>query len=346
MSQFDCNEEMAHFHDDEVVLSGAEQKEMRDRRDAGRTRLKTGLQKADHPAPDEFNIQGSYAMRTMVQDNQCDYDIDDGAYFDVDDLKDGNGQRLGARQARIRVRDALADERLAYDAVVKTNCVRQKYPNGYHIDIPVYRVTRSTDVFGNPVEKYELASGETWVESDARAVTRWFNAAAGKELKSGEADYSQLRRVTRLTKKMARSRVAWKAKTTSGICISKLVVDHFQRSSDHDDVSLRDTWEAVSVALAGSLAIAHPVLPGKQLADEGDKEVQFFRDCLSSALKTLEALDDFGCTRTEARKAWDSVFKTSYFSDRPGDDGEKASVPFIITSTKAADRQDGGRRFG
>ena len=95
---------------------------MRNRRDSGRTRLKNGLAKAGHPLPKEFSSQGSYAMRTMVQDDACDYDIDDGVYFDKEDLKDAHGNYLGAREARTRVRNALKDDRLAYDAVVKTNC--------------------------------------------------------------------------------------------------------------------------------------------------------------------------------------------------------------------------------
>ena len=165
-------------------------------------------------------------MRTMVQDDQCDYDIDDGVYFEIDDLTDSDGSHLGASDARTRIRKALKDDRLAFDAVVKTNCVRQKYPDGYHIDIPVYRVIRLTDIYRNEVVEYELASDEDWVESDARAVTKWYNDAIGEELKSGGSDYSQTRRVTRLTKKMARSRIAWKKQTTSGICISKLVVDN------------------------------------------------------------------------------------------------------------------------
>lgn len=73
--------------------------------------------------------------------------------------------------------------------------MRQKYPEGYHIDIPVYRIVRSKDASGNEVVEYELASGDNWVKSDARKVTRWYNDAVGTELKAGDADTSQLRQV-------------------------------------------------------------------------------------------------------------------------------------------------------
>lgn len=327
MTTIDCNKEMRGYHADEVTLSNDDQTEMRGRRDNGRTRLKNGLTKAGHPLPKEFSSQGSYAMRTMIQDDACDYDIDDGAYFDKEDLKDANGNYLGARDARMRVRNALTkDDRLAYDAVAKTNCVRQQYPNGYHIDIPVYRTIRSKDIWGNEVVEYELASGHDWVKSDARKVTRWYNDAVGSELKAGQSDTSQLRRVTKLTKKMARSRATWKKKTTSGICISKLVVDHFVSHSGRDDDALRDTWKAIRRQLVFSQRIGHPVYADKNLAEEGDEGVIFFRDCLGDALETLKVLDAYDCTRKKAGDAWDKVFNTDYFSVQIAKDAAAAKT--------------------
>jgi len=74
--------------------------------------------------------------------------------------------------------------------------VRQAYPEGYHIDIPVYRIVTSTDTDGKTVTDYELASEDTWTKSDARGVTRWCNNIVG-DLNAGEADGNQMRRVTR-----------------------------------------------------------------------------------------------------------------------------------------------------
>ena len=132
MTLINCNKEMKGYHSEKVTLSNTDQSEMRDRRDNGRKRLENGLIRVSHPLPKDFSSQGSYAMRTMVQDDLCDYDIDDGIYFNKEDLKDGDGNYLGAQDARKLVRKALKDDRLAYDAVVKTNCVRQLYPDGYH----------------------------------------------------------------------------------------------------------------------------------------------------------------------------------------------------------------------
>jgi len=333
MSSIDCQKEMKGYHADEVTLSKPDQDEMRARRDAGRTRLKNGLAEASHATPVEIASQGSYAMRTMIEDADCDYDIDDGVYFEKEDLKKSDGTYLTAPEARQRVRDALKDDRLAYDAKVKKNCVRQKYPDGYHIDIPVYRVIKTKEASGLQTQHYELASGEEWVKQDARAVTRWYNGKIGQELKSGESDTSQTRRMTKLTKRMARSRGAWKAKTTSGICLSKLVVDHRVLTTDRDDLALRDTWTVVKAQLDVTLQIVHPVDPAKNLADSGDEKVKFFRECLEEALKKLEVLDKPDCTKAQALAAWDDVFNTDYFSKQA--EASKSSLLKAAASASA-----------
>ena len=347
MAEIDCHSEMTNFHRDNVTLSKKQQSEMRTRRDAGRTRLENGLNEAKKPQPKEVRSQGSYQMRTMVQDDDNDYDIDDGAYFASDDLKDDAGVALTPKAARQRVCDALAwDGRLKQEATVKRNCVRQVYAAGYHIDIPVYRIVVTRDKNDDPVEHYELASGDEWTRSDARAVTRWFNGLVG-ELNAGESDGSQMRRITKLSKKFAR-RVGWKNKTTSGISITKLVVDHFQFSADRDDKALRETWKAIDKKLQKSVEIDHPVLANK-LAQVGDEAVTFFRDCLSGALKTLEVLDESDCSRKQAREAWDDVFDTDFFTKQPdnnGDSSDGKGSAMAITSIETARRNDGGGRFG
>ena len=126
-----------------------------------------------------------------------------------------------------------------------------------------------------------------------------------------------MRRITKLSKKMARSRKDWKVKTTSGICITKLVVDHFVFVENRDDQALRETWKRIKKSLDQSTQIKHPVLEGQNLSDTGDVETEFLCDCMSGALKKLEVLDAVDCDRQRARVAWDDVFNTTYFSDQP-----------------------------
>lgn len=345
MTDIDCNSEIKSFHNSKVTLSKSQQDEMRSRRDNGRVRLENGLKLNEHAAFDEMDSQGSYQMKTMVQDDGNEYDIDDGVYFSKESLFD-NDSELTPLEARSRVCEGLKwDGRLKMDAEVKNNCVRQEYPEGYHIDIPVYRIMQDEDANGEIYNYYQLASGNEWVKSDARAVTKWFNGFVG-ELNSGAADGSQLRRIVKLTKKLARSRDAWKSQTTSGISITKLVVDHFVSAESRDDKALINTWKNIKAALDISTVIEHPVLVGVNLAEEWDDEVQFFCDTLADALQELEVLDNEDCTRKMARLAWDTVFNTSYFSNQPDTQKDDKQASLIITSSETSRRNDGGGRFG
>jgi len=88
---FDCAKDVLGYHDDEVTLPQSERTAMRDRRDANRDRVKAGLEKQKDPKPTEFCKQGSYSMKTMTQHPENDYDIDDGVYFNKEDLRGPNG---------------------------------------------------------------------------------------------------------------------------------------------------------------------------------------------------------------------------------------------------------------
>jgi hypothetical protein len=348
MIEIDCHSEMTAYHAEEVTLSRTQQTDMRQRRDNGRTRLENGLNTMGKPLPQEIRSQGSYQMRTMVQDPENDYDIDDGVYFVETGLEDDAGAPLTPKDARQRICDALAwDGRFRVPAEVKGNCVRQAYAIGYHIDMPVYRIVKEQDWTGTITETFYLASGDSWVLSDARKVTQWFNNLVG-DLNAGQTDGSQMRRVTKLSKKFAR-RDGWKEQTTSGITITKLIVDNFSSSPDRDDEALRETWKKIQSSLQWSTKVRHPVNPNN-LAEAGDAQVTFFRDCITDALNELSILDQPQCTRTEARKAWDKVFDTSYFSNRPyPNDGAKnstATTVMNVTSEDTARRNDGGGRFG
>jgi len=203
---FDCAKDVLSYHDDEVTLPRAEQKNMRGRRDANRTRLKDGLKNAGRPAPLNFDTQGSYAMRTMIQLPGKDWDIDDGVYFDAADLKGERGREMTPLEARQMVRDAVHDGSFKKKPEVPANCVRVSYGDGHRVDLPVYRMRIEKSTSGQGTTIVELASA-SWKRSDARDVTDWFNEE--NEEQSPDTDNGrQLRRITRDLKKYARSRAS------------------------------------------------------------------------------------------------------------------------------------------
>lgn len=205
---FNCSKEVLAHHDEKVTLPQAERDEMRERRNANRDRLKRGLKNAGKPAPREFVSQGSYGMKTMTQNPDLDYDIDDGVYFNKHDLDGQRGGAMSALQARQFVRDGLDDDSFNRPPEVRNNCVRVYYVAGYHVDMPVYRDIASRDAWGNVTYCHELASTE-WKRSDARNVTEWFEGENNNK-SPDTSNGRQLRRVVRQIKKFARSRESWK----------------------------------------------------------------------------------------------------------------------------------------
>jgi hypothetical protein len=347
MTVFNCGDEISKYHHDKVTLREPQQNDMRERRNNGRERLNKGLDEAGHPRPRMIHSQGSYRMWTMIKDSDCDYDIDDGVYFRLDGLKDTGGENLTPLKARCRICDALTrDQRFANPAEVHDNCVRQKYQAGYHIDMPVYRIQTENPGTESEREVYELASKDTWELSDARSVTKWFNDKVSELNSESDDNGHQLRRVVRLTKAFARSRNEWKDRTTSGITMSRLIVDEFCAVASRDDETLLQAWKNIDARLKTSTEVEHPINPAL-LAEDGNENVRFFQEKLAEALETLTVLEQ-NCTRNEAREAWDSVFNTDYFSNLPdpSDPSDGTKAVFIATESKTDTRDDGNGRYG
>jgi hypothetical protein len=349
-----ANDILAH-HDDEVNLAKPEQDEMRDRRDSNRSRLKNGLAKAKKPAPLEHRSQGSYAMRTMVQHPEKDYDIDDGVYFAKEDLVGERGAEMTSLQARQMVRDAVDDGSFKKAPECRKNCVRVYYGAGYHVDIPVYRRVTTKGFLGDTYH-YELASSQ-WKRSDARDVTDWF-VEENKRQSPDTTNGRQLRRVVRQIKKYARSRPSWSGEILSGFGITKLVTECYRADLAREDRALYDTMKAIRDRLRYDLVVQHPVTPGATITNgSDDATARFLRDRLSEALKDLDPLFNRDCTRAKALKCWDKVFATDFFSLRETQNDRAAGLgsPAIHSSglliaqgdkVAAAVRKEGGGRYG
>jgi hypothetical protein len=351
-----CSDDVLSYHNDAVTLPQSERTAMRKRRDANRDRLKNGLEKNKNPQPIMYCKQGSYAMLTMMQHADNKYDIDDGIYFQKDELVGSNGAEMSALDARKMVRDAVDDGSFAKPPEVLKNCVRIFYAAGYHVDMPVYRRRIERDLFGNDNEIFELASSE-WKRSDARLVTDWFNAENQKQ-SPDDTNGRQLRRITRFIKNFAQSRSSWEDQIASGFAITKLVTECYKADANREDVALRNTMTAIRDRLNASLLVKHPTTPDETISNGGDDpKLRFLREKLDEALADLAILDEAQCSRKEALKAWDKVFSTDYFSNRAADEIKATEgAPAIMTSgmlrsvasaagPQSAVRKEGGGRF-
>ena len=348
----DCNDDVVAYHDDEVTLPQKERTAMRDRRNANRDRLKKGLKEAKKPSVKEFASQGSYALKNMTQHPDNDWDIDDGVYFDKDDLVGPKGGEMSSLDARQMVRDAVDDGSFKTKPEVRQNCVRIFYDAGFNVDQPVYRRISKKDANGNDAFDFELASAD-WKRSDARDVTAWFETENERQ-SPDDTNGRQLRRHTRYLKKFARSRSSWEDRILSGFGITKLVTELFRGHATREDESIYNTMVAIRDRLNVNLVINHPVTRNETITDgTNDAKARFFRDKLTEAIDALKPTLEANCTRSTALACWDRVFNTDFFSKRDKSEAKEAAAAAvsagILKDTAARiDRpvyKDGGGRY-
>jgi len=354
---YDCSKHILAYHGEDISLPQSERTAMRVRRDANRKRVRKGLEDAGHPKPKEFVSQGSYSMKTMVQDEDKDYDIDDGVYFENDDLVGPRGADLSSLDARKRVRDAVDDGTFKDKPEVKPNCVRVHYSEGYHVDLPVYRIVEEKDAAGNTSSYVELAADDGWKRSDARDVTEWFEKK-NSSLSPDSTNGRQMRRVTRYLKKLSRSRPSWKKPILGGFGVTVLVSECFVGDVDREDIALYKTMLAVLNRLKTNLVVKHPTTPGVTITNgESDAAARFLRDRVSEVVKYLKPLHSAKCDEETALKAWDKAFNTKFFSARYKEEKAKkeasgsrnAGLIKVLGSSESvreAVRKDGGGNYG
>jgi len=335
MTMFDCSVELRAFHNDDVNLPETTRQLLRQHRKANETRLESGLKCDGQPLPFKFVKQGSYAMRTVVQHPNNDYDIDDGAVFYTRDLQVDGVDRT-ALSARQMVCTALQDDKFDKQPEVRDHCVRVFYKEGHRVDVPVYRAD-------GDASKYEIA-GPEWRESNPEGVTKWFEASLERTTSPDDDGY-QMRRVIRLLKAFGRSRPDWQVPT--GFIMTVLTVEVYSTYDSREDRAFYNLLIAIQRRLQSNLVVRHPVADENLTKTSSDPEMIEFKERLAWAIDRLQITLDPNCTRQSALKAWADVFNTTYF-DQLTQDKSGSKAPFAVTSstpTKPVDKRGGGR-FG
>jgi len=297
---------------EKVNLSDAIRDGLYAKREANRTRLKANL--PERIKIKDFIAQGSMAIRTTVQESDGDYDIDDGVSFYAETLK---GAIIGffdldSDQVREMVCEALQDAKFRKQPVILGNCVRVYYAEGYHVDVPSFRVYDA----GTPEERQELAGKDDWRPSDPTEINVWFEARVRELNRIQEDAGGQLRRMVRLLKRFARSR-GKKWNMPNGLKLTMLVEECFERSAERDDKAFYFLLERLNKRLHRNLVVlnrAQSKSPQDELtkSDEDENMVEF-RLHVWEALKALTPLWDENCTKTIARTAWEWVFQPDGF---------------------------------
>lgn len=329
---FDCGKQIRNYHDKRVALGKAQQDELRDARKTNQDRLKLALKNAKQPAPKKFIKQGSYAMKSMVQRPNKDYDIDDGVVFAYDDLEDKT-----ADDAKQLVCEALQHSGFQKKPKVLKNCVRVFYAEGFHVDVPVYREATSGNGF-------ELASSD-WKTSDPEGVTEWFEQCLDDK-QSDLDDGRQLRRMVRCLKAFSTSRSTWRL--PSGFIITVLANECYNQFDEHEDNALYDLMLSIKNRLWSNTQVEHPTL-SESLSAGHEEEIQALREKLEWALRELQVLHETNCTKLKALRAWREVFDTDFFDEEIEEEIKNSSVrTFNVISSEPKSPVDkhGGGRYG
>ena len=327
---FDLHDKMNEFYTDHVRLDSDERSKLAGYRDINLERLKSGLDKLgeEHDTTyayyQYYRNQGSYAMYTLNQHPDNEYDIDIAIMFKKDDLPSS------ALKARQRIADAFKKVagNFSQDPEARPNAVTVWYADGYHIDFAVYRTYE--DIFGETIIEH---AGPEWTKRDPMEVTNWFNNAVNQFSPSKEygavVDNYQMRRVVQLLKAFAKSRSSWNL--PGGLIISTLVVERYRPDYYRDDVALYDTMVAIRDRLFLSTEVWSPVSIFESLTNKEKykKRVERFRDKLDSAITKLTPLFEDDCTTDKAMNAWNKVFNHPFWAEAAENEPETEDLSGI-----------------
>jgi hypothetical protein len=177
-----------------------------------------------------FYIQGSYKMKTIVENRNLKCDVDLAVIFPRDP-----GVRIETLQNHLR--NALWNH-TTKGVTVKSNCVRLGYVRDFHIDLPVYYKDCYTG------EMYFGSRDNQWTSSDPKAFVEWF--------KSETHQKPQLVRIIRYLKAWADyTKFKTGKKFLRGLTLTLWVIKYY-KVSRRDDVALFHTCIAILEYLDGN----------------------------------------------------------------------------------------------
>lgn len=333
----DVGAKLKRFYEDHVRLGRDRRNALAKHRDDNTDRLKSGLDALGekngcvYAYPKEVQDQGSYAMVTMNQHRDNDYDIDVALIFDAEDLPED------ARDARVRICSAFNEKprNFRQPAKARDNAVTVWYADGYHLDFAIYR--RRSDWWGDVIEH---AGADGWRKRNPKEVSDWFHEAVDSHSPSlfATVEKKQLRRIVRLLKWFCKSRISWDM--PGGMMISTLAVECYVADSARDDIALYNTMAQLTKRLAGGCHVKSPV--ADEWLTEKDKNYQRvcnFKAQLDKAVEKLAVLFEDGCTDQQAFLAWNFLFNHDFWTEAAGGAAKASSTGGLLRPAAAVGGQ-------
>ncbi|MFC7061042.1 nucleotidyltransferase [Halobacillus seohaensis] len=299
---FDLNSKFKTFYEDHIRLSEDEIRSLREKKKLNVDRLKEGLKEYNEENDTSYSVvedheQGSVAMRSVIQHEENEYDIDVAVVFDKDSIPEGT------RKVKAIIEDALKRKvPTKASPKAKTNAITVEYASGYHIDFAVYR--RDWNIFQTEYE-YEHCGSE-WRERHPKAINEWFQ-------RENDQSTNNIRKVVRLLKAYCKKNSGWLM--PGGLMLSILTAEQIQ-NYERLDRTFYETAKAIKQRLEIHQDIRTPPNFRQSIIyKEKDKQkVKNLYSRLKKALEKLEVLFDANCDEDKATDAWAEFFEHSFWN--------------------------------
>jgi hypothetical protein len=313
----DCSDLFQTFHD-RIRLPSSKREYLMQARDAIRDRVRKHFKEEIKCKVPKFWIQGSYAMKTVANPLDGEYDIDDGIYLQN---LDGDKEKWPSTSTVHNWVYKAVKGNTDKDPVDKRTCVRVIYSGKYHVDLPIYGENKGLFYLAEKGEK-------GWNESNPRGLTEWFKNEVGAK---GE----QLRRFVRYLKAWADFKGKNNGEMPSGLLLTVLGAYSYEKH-DRDDTCVGGTVRNIYANVSTNFVVYNPVDYKEDLANhltESQKET--FKDLLSKLLASAgKALKEE--TRKKASETWQKEFGDRF---PIGDDPDKKKE-LLVTSAPALLKND------
>lgn len=230
-------------YDSKIKLTEARKEKIRISREAIKDKIIDYHEKELNIRAPEFEIQGSFTINTALNpiDNE-EVDMDCGVY--LQDQTEDESEWLKPRDAHKRIIDAL-EGHTKDECISKTSCVRVRYRNFYHLDLPIY-IEKDDKTY------LARTSDNEWSHSDAREFRDWF-------YKNRQSD--DVNKIVRIIK-------GWRDYSKSGfssIELTILVVRCFSTFERRLDLIFYNTVNNIYNYLSMNRSINKPVAPYENL---------------------------------------------------------------------------------
>jgi len=201
----------------------------------------------------KFYRQGSYTQQTLVVPLNEDYDIDDGIYLDLD----ASNMDLSTTTIHNWVCDAV-ESHTQTPPSDKEACVRAIFKDGYHVDLPIYKI--ETNEHDNSETYYIAKKSKGWERSDPRAANTWFEGVVSRHSE-------QVRRLIKYSKAWADYRDSNSGtKLPNGLTLTILIGEEI-KSDTREDISFLETMRSIKLRLENNDEIWKPYEPTENMTE-------------------------------------------------------------------------------